>query len=52
MGGQGRGSIFLNSSQLWHLPSSLLEAPGDVVWKSSVHVWAWQVGAKGAGKSI
>lgn len=22
------------------------------VWKSSVHVWAWQVGAKGAGKSI
>lgn len=22
------------------------------MWKSSVHVWAWQVGAKGAGKSI
>lgn len=22
------------------------------MWKSNVHVWAWQVGAKGAGDSI
>lgn len=23
-----------------------------MMWKSSVRVWAWQVGAKGAGTSI
>lgn len=27
-------------------------SPWRTVWKSCAHIWTWQVGAKGAGKSI